>query len=408
MPFVGPGWVATSRSQIGDVLRQPTSAGSTRLYGLTLGEYILVATYNPVQRSDGAPAQRSGFARTYYPGSSSSTGARSVAVRAGQDTEGVDFTLTARRLARVTVTAANAAGVPLARREAQLTLWDRDEVFISAATYSVSVNSPADGTFIFRDIPPGDYRLLVKSRQEAAYLDVTVAGEDLSLNVRTNLGATVSGRVLIDGQPAGTAANATIPTVVGARRPPRLGGYSYAEPRGTNLRDTDRFELTGLRGPTVLTAQRGRSLVVSMRRAGEDIIGTTLDLLGTETIDDIVIEFTTKSAEAEVTIIGTSPLEEPEPVRVVLFAEDPALWRLGHVRYTTAYAPRESKAGEPQAITLSVMPAGRYLAAAFRDPEALDLTAPPVLEALRKQATPVTLVVGQTAKVALRVTSLPR
>jgi hypothetical protein len=187
-----------------------------------------------------------------------------------------------------------------------------------------------------RTRPGGQASIMSSRTREAASLDVTVAGEDLSLNVRTNLGATVSGRVLIDGQPAGTAANATIPTVVGARQPPRLGGYSYAEPQVTNLRDTDRFELTGLRGPTVLTAQRGRSLVVSMRRAGEDIIGTTLELLGTETIDDIVIEFTTKSAEAEVTIIGTSPLEEPEPIRVVLFAEDPALRNVMPVANTSA------------------------------------------------------------------------
>jgi hypothetical protein len=87
---------------------------------------------------------------------------------------------------------------------------------------------------------------------------------------------------------------------------------------------------------------------VSIRRAGEDIAGKALDLLGTETIDDVVIEFTTKVASVEVAIIGT------------------------------------------------------------RDPDELDLAAAPVLEALRKQATPVTLIVGQTAKVALRVTSLPR
>jgi hypothetical protein len=54
------------------------------------------------------------------------------------------------------------------------------------------------------------------------------------------------------------------------------------------------------------------------------------------------------------------------------------------------------------------MPAGRYLVAALHDPDVPDVTAAPVLETVRKQATPVTLVAGQTAKVALRVTSLPR
>jgi hypothetical protein len=195
-------------------------------------------------------------------------------------------------------------------------LWDRERVLISTATQRVSVDRPGDCTFVFR-------------------------------NVRTNLGATLSGSVLIDGQPPDS--NATIPNVtVAASRPPRLGGYDYAEPQVANLRGTDRFELTGLRGPTILRAQGGRGVAVSIRRAGEDIAGKALDLLGTETIDDVVIEFTTKVASVEVAIIGT------------------------------------------------------------RDPDELDLAAAPVLEALRKQATPVTLIVGQTAKVALRVTSLPR
>jgi hypothetical protein len=382
--------------------------GNYRLYGLALGEYYVIAAYRPMQVNDGSvPVERIGFARTYYPGTSSSKSARSIAVRAGQDTEGVDFTVTARRLARVSVTTVNAAGVSLGRREVQVTLSDHDEAFIYDALHRASFDSQAEGTVVFGDVPPGEYRLLVKVKQEAAYLDMTVDGEDVSLNVRTNRGATASGRVLIDGEPFDD--KSIIPNVtVAATRPPRLFGYSYGEPQAANLRGTDRFELTGLRGPTILTAQGARGVAVSIRRAGEEIAGRTLELLGTETIDDVVIEFTTKTAAAEVTIIGTSPLEEPEPVRVVLFAEDPELWRLGRLRHTTAYAPRESKAGVPETVTLSMVPAGRYLAAAFRDPEEVDLTAAPVLEALRKQATPVTLVAGQTAKVAVRVTSLPR
>jgi hypothetical protein len=239
--------------------------------------------------------------------------------------------------------------------------------------------------------PPGEYRLLVKATfrtQEAAYLDVTVGEEDVSLNVRTNVGATVSGRVLIDGQPAATAANATIGNVsVAARPPPRQFGYGYAEMQVATLRGTDRFELRGLRGPTMLTSEVARGAPLSIRRAGEEIAGKTLELLGTETVDDVIVELTTRIAAVEVTLTGTGRPEEPEPVVVVLFAEDPSLWRIGHVQYATTYAPRESREGESETITLSRMPAGRYLVAALHDPGESDFSAAPVLDTLRKQAT---------------------
>ena len=358
---VGAQLHAVRRSAVGDhetisYLGRSAAAderGENRLYGLAPGEYYVVATYRPIQMNDGSvPVERMGFSRTYYPASSTSKSARGVTVRAGRDTRRVNFRLAARPLARVTVNAVNAAGVPLVRREAMLTLWDRDEVFISGATHGLTVNQPSDGTFVFQNIPPGEYRLLAKAglrSAEAAYVDVTVGEEDVSVNVRTNVGATVSGRVLIDGQPANLApGSATYGLGVAAGQPPRSYGYSYAEMQVANVRGTDRFELRGLRGPTVLTASRAMTATLSIRAGGKEIAGEVLEFVGTETVDDVVVELTTATAAVEVTVVGQDRLEEPEPVIVVAFAEDPALWRIGHVRYTTAYAPRETRPGDPR------------------------------------------------------------
>ena len=408
-PVAGAQVHAVQRSEVGGDVRLSHAGrtatvderGEYRLYGLAPGEYLVVATYRPQRISSHgvlSDVQRSDFSDAYYPDSSSSKGARSVVVRAGQDTEGVNFALTARRLVRVTVNAVNAAGVPLEFREAQLTL-RTPELLIPAAVHRVGGDRPADGTFVFRDVPPGEYRLLVRAGQEGAYLDVTIGDQDVSLNVRTNVGATVSGRVLIDGQPAGTAATAFYGSVA-ARPPPWLGGPSYAEPKLVRFQNnSDRFALTGLRGPTMLTADVSGGVAVSLRRAGEELAGKTLELLGTEIIDDVVVEFTTKVAAVDVTITGTDPREESEPLVVVIFAEDPSLWRVGYLQYRSPHTSQDSPDGRSQTMKMRAMPAGRYLIAALRNPGVSDVTAPSVLETLRKQATRLTLVADQTATV---------
>ena len=52
-----------------------------------------------------------------------------------------------------------------------------------------------DARFVFSDVPPGDYYLIVSTShrlEESAYVNVKVDG-DVLLRVRTNSGARVSG-----------------------------------------------------------------------------------------------------------------------------------------------------------------------------------------------------------------------
>jgi hypothetical protein len=180
-----------------------------------------------------------------------------------------------------------------------------------------------------------------------------------------------------------------------------------------HVRGSDRFELRGLRGPMVLHAEITRGMLVSIRRGGQEIAGKTLTLVGTENIDDVVIEFTMRTARLDVTVTGTSAPDAPERVLVLLFAEDPSRWHYGHVRYSSVNvarrSPRPSEKEKTESHTdLTRIVPGRYRIIAIHDPDIYYPTEPAILEKLRPLATPVTLVAGEPAKISIGVTRLGR
>lgn len=387
--------------------------GTFRIFNVPPGEYYVVATYGPPRR-DINPLPRLGYTNTYHPRSLTLDDARSVVVRPGRDTERIDVTLTTRQLVRVSVRAVDSSGAPLGK-EAQLSLARNEPTFLPASVHFAFL--PTDGMFVFDNVTPGDYYLVVTTSprlEEAAYVKVTVAEKDLSLNVQTNTGARVSGRILVDGvAPSVGGGLASRNVDVWARLPYGQWGIKYADGQSTRTQGADRFELRGLRGPMLLEASIGFGTVASIKVAGEPIAGKALDFIGTEAIDDVVIEFTTKTAQLRVIVTGTSAIDDPEPVLLILFADDPSLWRNDTGQYARAAAVRPSprELGNDNVdsdITLPPVVPGRYRIIAIHDPEMSYPTGTAILEKLRPHARPVMLVDGQMEKVTIGVTNLVR
>ena len=393
--------------------------GQFRIFNLSPGEYFVIAT--PLHagppshgRLDLADVRRSGFVTTYYPGTQAITDARFIVVRSGKDSARVNFSLASGLLARVAIDAVDSRGLPLGR-EASATLNLFGDVQFSSSMRSASRQD--DGQLVFFNIPRGDYYLIVSTsyrQEEAAYVNLKVDG-DVRLRVQTNSGARVSGRFVFRGPLRGKGG----PNVsVSASRPPGKYGPSYGKDSSALLQGTDRFELTGLRGPMVLHAHMNGALLVSISRpGGENLAGKPLDFTGTEVIDDLLVVFTSERAEAEVTLTGLREPEDPENVLVVLFSEDPARWHAGagSVQYTAIQSTTEMPVQPAPAgggirrprrsftFLLGQVVPGRYLIAAVPSPDVMYPTERGILERLRPIAVPVTLVAGETPKVEVGV-----
>lgn len=392
--------------------------GQFRLFNLSPGEYFVVASpvvRTPVDSRLLGATRRSGFLTTYYPGTQQVGQARLVVVRSGKDVPNVSFSLASGPLATVAIDALDSRGQRLGR-EASANLNLIGDVNLSSSMRQAERTD--DGQFLFSEIPLGDYDLIVRTsyrQEEATYVHVKVDA-DVTLKVQTNSGATVSGRVVVQGAtPESESGRAISNVVISAMPPAGWTGPSYFKDALTHPQGTDTFELTGLRGPMVLHAQMGGALLASISRAGgEDLAGKPLDFTGTEIIDDVLVVFTHDQANLEVTLTGLREPDDPEKVLVVLFAEDSARWHAGSVQYTVIEASAEMP---PQRATAAgagrrgrmftfpfgpVVP-GRYLIAAVPSPGVMFPTAPAILDRLRPVAVPVTLVAGATAKVEVSV-----
>jgi Carboxypeptidase regulatory-like domain len=393
--------------------------GQFRLFNLSPGEYFVVAAPVVVRPPADSPRALSttrltGFVKTYYPGSQEVGDARLIVVRSGKDVTNVDFSLASGPLASVAIDALDSHGQPLGR-EAYATLNLEGDVYLSSSMRQT--NRADGGQFVFREVPPADYYLIVNTsyrQEESAYLKVKVDG-DVALQVQTNAGAKVSGRFVVQGTPRGTNTGQPMSNVaITATPPPGRTGPSYARDALIHPQGTDRFELTGLRGPMVLHAQMPGALLASISRAGgENLAGKPLEFTGTERIDDLLVVFTHEKANAEVTLTGLREPDDPEKVLVILFSEDSTRWHAGSLQYTVIEASAEMRrqtaaagAGRPgRVFTFPLGPVvpGRYLVAAVPNPGVMSPTEPDILERLRPLAVPVTLVAGETVKVEVGV-----
>ena len=389
--------------------------GEFRLFNLTPGEYVVVATPVYLSREQG-PRRRFGFLTTYYPGAQALKDARLIVVRSGKDVARVNFSLASGTLATVTINALDSGELPLGR-DASATLSVLSDLWFSSPESMRQASRGDDGSFVFTDVPLGDYYVIVSTSrlQEATYVNLRIDG-DVALKVQTNTGAKVSGRFVVQGPQRD--ANTPFPNAEVTATPPlHQYGPSYTRDVVARTEGTDKFELTGLRGPMVLHAYMSPALLVSISRAGgNDLAGKPIHFTGAEIIDDLLVVFTYEKAEVNVTLTGLREPDDPENVLVILFPEDPARWHAGWLTYTAIQSSKEMAvqpvaagrvtrpAGRTFTFSLGPVIPGRYLIAAVPSPDVMDATEPAILERLRLFAMPVTLVADQTVKVEVAVT----
>src|SRR6185436_7660183 len=236
----------------------------------------------------------------------------------------------------------------------------------------------ADGTFTMKNVPPGDYKLQVRTTvdgrtagtqvQEAAAAIVSVNGVDLNVSLMTSSGGSISGQVLTESGAAPTFQPERmrlfprpINSDVDPRPTPGPGGPGGAGAFGGDsgrVRSNWSFTVTDLFSPARLRATLPDGWAIkTILVDGRDIGDTPFDAHGEE-IQDVQVVVTDRVT----TVTGRFADEKGAPVTdgtVIVFADDGQKWSEDS-RFVSAARPDQK--GE---YRIRGLPAGDYLAVAL-------------------------------------------
>jgi hypothetical protein len=322
---------------------------------------------------------------------------------------GIDITMTSVRVATVTGRLSGPAGavgfMPVYLVPAGVPAWGDDEDVVVAVTMSDTT-----GAFTLLGVPAGQYTLkssigYVSPLEPAppksgtglrwwAQRDLTVSGSDVALGtVDLRRPLTIGGEIVVAGGPD---ANRGVPPVSPLRARPVA---SLSRGRSTQL-SGGRFALTGLRPGRyhIMGGDNRAWMVQSVTGAGQDLTGGALTLVDAE-VADVVVAVTTRRTGID----GTVRDADGRPVSratVLLFPADHAGWV---ERGGSARTMRLLRADGAGGYTVSGVPPGDYLLAAYPDGQPADWPDPRVMAAAAAVATAITIGDGERLRVDLLI-----
>jgi hypothetical protein len=376
--------------------------GRYRLLSLPPGDYAVMATARDTWPHDSDPKQVFGYAPTYFPGTSTSTQAQRVKLGVGQETSGIDFSLVAGRTSRVSGIATSASGLPLGGETVTMmqeiggpTMW------MGSAVAVTSTKAAGDGTWTLSNIPPGEYRLSIRSAARSdqpaqeGQLTINVAGTDVEgVSLVAGAGGTVRGEVVTDDGsplPAGFDRMQVRPPF----NPNARMMISVLHPDNGRVQSDGSFEVQGVLSETVLSIGPlpGEWTLKAIEVQGRDIADLPLPIEHGKTLSGVRVVLTSRP-----TIIRGAlrdGRQNPAEGTVIVFADDSAKWREG------SRAVRTTRLDQRGLFTFKGLPAGDYLLAALESVQEGQWYDPEFLEGLRDRARRVTIADAESKQVDL-------
>jgi len=352
--------------------------GQYRIFGLKPGEYYLRAedTFRPqgtivvdesfwLNRSLGSE-----YASVYYPGVTQISQAQVAPIKAGEELQ-ADIAMHRVKTVNVAGRVIGTAG-PVANTMVHL-----EQADASDSDFDRGDTTDEKGNFLIRSVPEGTYYVVAFQRQENARVfeararqKVEVMGENIdSLTISLNAGATIQGRIRIDG-----ASSVTLDRVGLALTPVdedgQMGGHGDVKKDGS-------FEIKSVHDGNYAVHVWGLdrdAYVKSLRRGPDDLLEKGLQVEGGSPGKiEVIIGSDGAQLDGSVTdeegpVIGARVRLVPDPLTPYnhLRIQRATTDQLGHFSLTdippgkyklTArpMAPSETAAykAEPQAITVS-------------------------------------------------------
>jgi hypothetical protein len=387
---------------------QTDDGGNFRIFGLAPGEYFLSATLRggfmmPAVES----TSRSGYAPTYFPGTPSEQQAEKVSVAIGSEVTGISFSLLPVRTARITGTAVDSEGRPMAGAFVTII-----ETTGGGGGFMMSFGGGnrvgENGHFTLTDIAPGEYTLSAREMgpgrregedSETAETKIVVSGEDISgVSLIGTRGGSIKGQVSFDTQQPDSIKPGSVSIWVTPKDPMGSPGFFMGPGNRDTLNDDWSFEMRAMKGPVLLRAGRtppGYTLK-AVYFNNQDVTDSGINFKPGESISGVQVVLTAKSS----TVSGNVTDARSQPVMdyaAIVFAEDSAKWGFMS-RYVHMARPDQQGA-----FQVKELPPGRYLAAAVDYLEEGEETNPETLERLRNTATPFTLDEGDAKALTLKV-----
>jgi len=412
-------WQGRRRAVPVGVSARTDDSGEYRIVGLAPGTYFVMANLRETWTVVESGERRTlGYAPTYFPGTASLTDARRVTVGVGQDAVNVTFALVPGRAANISGTATDSLARPLASRPVNLMQEIAGPMGGMMMMGGTTITAP-DGTFVLRNISPGQYKLrataLVESNarqsraQEIATMPIAVDGADITgVSLVTSSGWSISGRVTTDtgGPPDGPrdrfrlaarVVDVDTSPIPGAGLPPPPPGGGPTIPDSGRVRDDWSFTITNAYGASRLIASLPDGWVLkSVLHDGRDITDAPVEMKSGDELTGVQVIVSSRGAS----VTGALADDRGVPVvdgTVLVFASDSSRW-WEESRWIRAVRPDQQGRYEARGL-----PAGEYLAAALSYVEDGMWNDPDYLESIRAYAQKLTLGEGDTQSPALKI-----
>lgn len=368
--------------------------GRSRLFGLPPGEYYVSASLRSGPEVTDTLGEVSGYASTYYPGTSNVAEAARVTLAVSQENTSVNFGLTVTRLVRVSGLVLMSDGAPANNGTVMLVpVAATGRPGVAMQQGGAGNRIEPGGGFRMANVAPGRYQVQARTGGardvEFSKMELTVGNEDVAgLTMVTAPGAVVTGTIISDtGEPFDFKPQQI---QIGAR----LASAETSAPgamQATRPGDDWSFAVRNITEPVLIrvtTTPPGWTLK-SVSASGQDITDTPMEFPQGQAITGLQIVLTKKvsSLSGLVTDANGNPVLD---ATVVAFPGDEKLWT-SQSRFIKASRPDQEGR-----YRINALPGGDYLIVALQSLEDGQAGDPDFLAAIKALGTEVAIADGES------------